>query len=184
MAATESTMIALGTPAPNFSLPDIEGNIVKRDDFTDAPALLVAFICNHCPYVIHIRSQLVDLIRDYQAQGVAVVAINSNDADTYPEDSPAKMKEYARQYGYTFPYLYDKTQEVAQAYAAACTPDFFLFDRERKLIYRGQMDASRPRSDTPVTGKDLHAALDAVLEGREVPPEQIPSMGCNIKWKS
>lgn len=184
MVATQSTMIALGTPAPDFSLPDIDGNIVKRDDFTDASALLVAFICNHCPYVIHIRSQLVELIREYQAKGVAVVAINSNDAANYPEDSPAKMKEYAQQYGYTFPYLYDETQEVAKAYDAACTPDFFLFDSYQKLVYRGQLDGSRPRNDTPVTGKDLRAALDAVLEGRDVPPEQIPSMGCNIKWKS
>ena len=184
MVATQSTMVALGTQAPTFALPDTEGNIVRLSDFSEAPALLVIFMCNHCPYVIHIREKLVELIREYQAKGVAVVGINSNDVANYPEDSPAKMKEYAEQYGYTFPYLYDETQDVAQAYAAACTPDFFLFDRDQKLVYRGQMDDSRPKSDTPVTGADLRAALDAILAGEDVAGAQIPSMGCNIKWKS
>ena len=184
MVATQSTMVELGTKAPDFSLPDVKGNIVNLADFQGAPALLVAFICNHCPYVIHIRAQLVELIQEYQDKGVAVVAINSNDVENYPEDSPAKMKEYAQQYGYTFPYLYDETQEVAKTYDAACTPDFFLFDGNQKLVYRGQLDDSRPKSNTPVTGADLRAALDAVLAGRDIPAEQIPSMGCNIKWKS
>ena len=184
MVATQSTMVTLGTQAPTFVLPDTEGKIKRLSDFFDAPALLVIFMCNHCPYVIHIREKLVELVREYQVKGVAVVGINSNDVENYPEDSPAKMKEYAEQYGYTFPYLYDETQEVAKAYDAVCTPDFFLFDRDRKLVYRGQMDASRPKSDTPVTGADLRAALDAVLAGEEVPSVQIPSMGCNIKWKS
>ena len=184
MVATQSTMGVLGTQAPTFALPDTEGKIVRLSDFSDAPALVVIFMCNHCPYVIHIREKLVELIREYQSQGVAVVGINSNDVANYPEESPAKMKEYVEQYGYTFPYLYDETQEVARAYAAACTPDFFLYDRDRKLVYRGQMDASRPKSDIPVTGADLRAALDAVLAGEDVPGTQIPSMGCNIKWKS
>ena len=171
MVATQSTMVTLGTQAPTFVLSDTEGKIVRLSDFSDAAAVLVIFMCNHCPYVIHIREKLVELVREYQAKGVAVVGINSNDVENYPEDSPSKMKEYAEQYGYTFPYLYDETQEIARAYDAACTPDFFLFDRDRKLVYRGQMDASRPKSDIPVTGED-------------VPSVQIPSMGCNIKWKS
>ena len=184
MVATQSTMVALGTPAPTFILPDTEGKVVRLSDFSGAPALLVIFMCNHCPYVIHIREKLVELVREYQSKGVAAVGINSNDVANYPEDSPAKMTEYADQYDYTFPYLYDETQDVARAYAAACTPDFFLFDRDQKLAYRGQMDESRPKSDTPVTGADLRAALDAVLAGEDVPGKQIPSMGCNIKWKS
>ena len=184
MVATQSTMVALGTPAPTFILPDTEGKVVRLSDFSGAPALLVIFMCNHCPYVIHIREKLVELVREYQSKGVAAVGSNSNDVANYPEDSPAKMKEYADQYDYTFPYLYDETQDVARAYAAACTPDFFLFDRDQKLAYRGQMDESRPKSDTPVTGADLRAALDAVLAGEDVPGKQIPSMGCNIKWKS
>ncbi len=184
MVATQSTMVELGRTAPAFALPDTEGKIVRLSDFAGAPALLVIFMCNHCPYVIHIREKLVGLIREYQSKGVAVVGINTNDVENYPEDSPVKMKEYAEKYGYTFPYLYDETQEVARAYEAACTPDFFLFDRDQILVYRGQMDDSRPKSDLPVTGTDLRAALDAVLAGKEVPGKQIPRMGCNIKWKS
>ena len=184
MVRTLSSMLPLGITAPDFSLPDIRGNKVSLNDFQDAPALLVIFMCNHCPFVIHVREKLVELVKKYQQAGVAVVAINSNDVENYPEDSPAKMAEYAHKYGYTFPYLYDQTQEVARSYDAACTPDFFLFDKERSLVYRGQMDDSRPNSGIPVTGTDLTAAIEALLAGKEVPPDQKPSMGCNIKWKN
>ena len=184
MVETPSTMLPLGTKAPDFSLPDPDGNEVSLDDFDDQPALLVVFMCNHCPYVKHVREELVKLAREYQQKGVAVVGINANDFEEYPEDRPEKMKEYADEYDYPFPYLYDKSQEVAKAYHAACTPDFFVFDEDRRLFYRGQMDDSRPGNDRPVTGEDLREALDAVLEGREPPEEQKPSMGCNIKWKS
>lgn len=183
MAQTPSTMLPLGTEAPTFRLPNIDGTIVSLEDFADAPALLVMFICNHCPFVKHIRDELARLGRDYQQRGVAIVAINSNDVANYPDDSPERMRDEAGQAGYTFPYLFDETQEVAKAYNAACTPDFFLFDRARKLVYRGQLDDSRPGNDVPVTGRDLRAALDAVLDGRPVPGNQKPSMGCNIKWK-
>lgn len=185
MALTPSTMLALGTTAPDFRLPDTDGKMVGLSDFKSAPATLVMFICNHCPYVIHIRSELAKLAREYQAKGVAVIAINSNDADKYPADSPDKMKQEVASAGYTFPYLFDETQQVAKAYQAACTPDFFVFDHNRKLVYRGQLDDSRPRVATPlpVTGKDLRAALDAVLSKAPVAPEQKASMGCNIKWK-
>lgn len=183
MAETPSTMLPLGTRAPAFNLPDPTGKKVSSDDFKDAPALLVAFICNHCPYVKHIRSRFAELAKDYQARGVAIVGINSNDAETYPDDRPEKMAEEIRQIGYTFPYLYDETQDVAKAYRAACTPDFYLFDRTRRLVYRGQFDDSRPGNNRPVTGGDLRAALDAVLAGRPAPSHQRPSLGCNIKWK-
>lgn len=183
MVETASTMLPLGTEAPDFELPDTEGNTVRLDDFEDAPALLVVFMCNHCPYVKHVREGLVELTRKYMDKGVAVVAISSNDVEAYPQDSPERMKQEAEQHGYPFPYLYDETQEVAKAYRAACTPDFYVFDEDQKLVYRGQMDDSRPGSDVPVTGKDLRAALDAVLEGRPVPGDQKPSAGCNIKWK-
>lgn len=183
MALTPSTMLPLGTTAPDFKLPDPEGKPVALTDFKAAPALLVAFICNHCPYVKHLRAGLAQLARDYQPRGVAIVAISSNDAANYPEDSPARMKAEARAAGYTFPYLHDETQAVAKAYRAACTPDFFLFDAARKLVYRGQFDDSRPSNGVPVTGKDLRAALDAVLAGKPAPANQKPSMGCNIKWK-
>jgi peroxiredoxin len=176
-------MLALGTPAPDFLLPDTTGTDVRLSDFSAAPALLVAFICNHCPYVKHVRSGLAQLAKDYQERGVAVVGINSNDADTHPDDSPAKMVEEVALAGYTFPYLYDESQEVATAYRAACTPDFFLFDKNRRLVYRGQMDSSRPGNDIPVTGVDLRTAIDAVLDGDPVFGEQRPSIGCNIKWK-
>lgn len=183
MALTPSTMPALESTAPEFRLPDTEGRMVALSDFKDAPALLVVFMCNHCPYVKHIRGELARLAREYQAKGVAVVGINSNDAARYPDDSPERMREEVRQAGYTFPYLYDETQEVAKAYRAACTPDFFLFDKQRRLFYRGQFDDSRPGNDKPVTGSDLRAALDALLAGRPAPAEQKPSAGCNIKWK-
>ncbi|GMU23166.1 MAG: thioredoxin family protein [Phycisphaerae bacterium] len=183
MALTPSTMLPLGTAAPDFSLPDTERRIVSLDDFKDAPALLVAFICNHCPYVKHVQSGFAQLARDYQARGVAVVGISSNDVKNYPDDSPERMREEARQAGYTFPYLFDETQQVAKAYRAACTPDFYVFDAGHKLVYRGQMDDSRPNTGRPVTGADLRAALDAVLAGRPVPQNQQPSVGCNIKWQ-
>lgn len=184
MAVTPSTMLSLGTQAPDFSLPDTEGHLVSLSDFRDAPALLVIFMCNHCPFVKHVAQGLAQLAQEYQAKGVAVVGINSNDVQSFPEDSPPNMKKEAARHGYTFPYLYDETQKVAKEYRAACTPDFFLFDRQRRLVYRGQMDDSRPGSKIPVTGKDLRAALDAVLAGQPVPETQKPSMGCNIKWKA
>jgi peroxiredoxin len=177
-------MVALGSPAPAFELPEpASGRTVSLDDFRAAPALLVMFICNHCPFVKHVRDELARLGRDYQKKGVAIVAINSNDVANYPDDSPAKMKDEVQAAGYTFPYLYDETQEVARAYDAACTPDFFLYDNQRRLVYRGQLDDSRPGSAVPVTGTDLRAALDAVLAGKPVSENQMPSMGCNIKWK-
>ena len=183
MVQTPSTMLPLGTVVPPFSLPDTEGKLVSLAGFSDAKAVLVIFMCNHCPFVVHIREDLVALAKKYQAKGVAVVGISANDADAYPDDAPDKLAEAARQFGFTFPYLYDETQEVAKAYRAACTPDFFLFDDNRKLVYRGQMDGSRPGNDVPVTGEDLRTALDAVLEGHSIATEQKPSIGCNIKWK-
>src|SRR3954470_20839167 len=169
MALTPSTMLALGTTAPDFRLPDTNGKTVVLSDFKNAPALLVIFMCNHCPYVKHIRQGLAQLGRDYQSKGVVMVGISSNDAANYPADSPAKMKEEAKTAGYTFPYLYDETQAVAKAYRAACTPDIYLFDREQKLVYRGQFDDSRPRNDIPVTGRDLRIAVDALLAGKSIP---------------
>jgi peroxiredoxin len=183
MALTESTMLPLGTPAPDFRLPDPEGREVALSDFSGAPALLVAFLCNHCPFVKHVRAAFAELAREYQERGVVVVAINSNDFEAHPDDSPAKMRAEIRAVGYTFPYLVDADQSVAKAYHAACTPDFFLFDADRKLCYRGQMDSSRPGNDRPNDGADLRAALDAVLDGRPVAERQRPSAGCNIKWK-
>ncbi|MBY0371774.1 thioredoxin family protein [bacterium] len=183
MALTPSTMVALGTSAPDFSLPNTEGKAVRLSDFSDAPALLVIFLCNHCPYVKHVATGLAGMVREYQAKGVAVVGINSNDVENYPADSPEKMREEKARVGYTFDYLYDASQDVARAYDAACTPDFFLFDKKQRLVYRGQMDGSRPGSSEPVTGRELRRAMDAVLAGKPVPTEQIPSMGCNIKWK-
>jgi peroxiredoxin len=183
MAQTPSNMIPLGTAAPDFALPDTDGNTVSLHDFDNAPALLVMFICNHCPFVKHLREALRDFASEYQPKGLAIVAINSNDVENYPDDSPEKMKHEKADTGWTFPYLFDETQQVAKAYKAACTPDFFLFDKNRKLVYRGQFDSSRPGNDEPITGADLRAAVDAVLEGREVPEDQHPSIGCNIKWK-
>jgi peroxiredoxin len=184
MALTPSTMLPLGTAAPDFKLPDTNGKIVSLADFKNAPALLVLFICNHCPYVKHIRAGLAQLARDYMPKGAAIVGISSNDVANYPDDSPARMKEEVKSAGYIFPYLYDETQAVAKAYRAACTPDIYLFDKNQKLVYRGQMDDSRPNSGVPVTGKDLRAALDAVLAGKPVSPNQKASVGCNIKWKA
>jgi peroxiredoxin len=183
MVVTASKMLPLGTSAPEFSLPDTTGNTVSLGDFDEAPALLVIFMCNHCPFVKHILNPLVDLVEEYQAKGVAVVGINSNDVANFPDDSPELMAETARESGFTFPYLYDETQEVARSYSAACTPDFFLFDSEGTLAYRGQLDDSRPGNGLPVTGADLTAAIDAVLQGKPVSEDQKPSMGCNIKWK-
>ena len=183
MVETASTMLPLGTKAPAFSLPDTEGNMVSLADFADAPALLVVFMCNHCPYVKHVRVALANIVREYQQKGVAAVAINSNDIESYPDDSPEKMAREVAVYGYTFPYLLDESQETAKAYRAACTPDFYVFDGQRSLVYRGQMDDSRPGNQKTMTGADLRAALDGVLEGRPVSPEQKPSLGCNIKWK-
>lgn len=183
MTATPSTMLALGTPLPAFQLPDLDGRLMASDDVRDALALLVAFICPHCPFVRHIRHEFARVAREYQARGLAVIAINSNDIEEFPEDGPEGMRQEARDAGYTFPYLFDESQNVAQAFRAACTPDLFLFDAVRRLVYRGQFDGSRPRNSVIVSGNDLRAACDAVLEGRPVPASQTPSIGCNIKWK-
>ena len=181
--ADESTMLSLGTPAPDFRLPEpLTGRTVSRDDFSSAPALLVIFMCNHCPYVKHVQKELARLVKDYQARGLAAVGISSNDVSVHAEDGPEMMAREVTAIGYTFPYLYDKTQEIARAYRAACTPDFFLFDKARKLVYRGQMDGSRPGNGVPLTGGDLRQALDAVLTGAPVSFEQKPSRGCGIKW--
>jgi peroxiredoxin len=183
MVSTPSTMVPLGTEAPPFRLPNVDGRMVSIEDFKDAPALLVVFMCNHCPYVKHILPHFVGLAKEYQQRGVAIVGINSNDVTGYPDDAPEKMAELSRTMGFTFPYLFDESQEVAKAYGAACTPDFYLFDSARRLVYRGQMDDSRPGNGRPVTGADLRAAIDAVLAGRPISADQRPSVGCNIKWK-
>jgi peroxiredoxin len=184
MARRESRMLELGTKAPDFALPDPSGEVVSLVDFDDKPALLVAFICNHCPYVKHIVDGFAAFAREYGGKGLAVVAISANDAGAYPEDAPPAMAEVARAHGFTFPYLYDESQQVALAYQAICTPDFFLFDADRRLVYRGQFDDSRPKGDVPVTGASLRVAVDALLAGRPVPAEQMPSVGCSIKWKA
>jgi peroxiredoxin len=184
MVMTASTMLPLGTEAPGFALPDAAGNLVSLSDFEEAKTLVVVFMCNHCPFVKHVIDGLVKLAKEYQSRGVAFVGINANDVDEFPEDRPEKMAEFAREKGIAFPYLYDETQDVAKQYHAACTPDFFVFDENRRLVYRGQMDDSRPGSNVPVTGVDLRAALDAILAEEPVPEEQKPSMGCNIKWKA
>jgi peroxiredoxin len=183
MLEATSTTLSLGTRAPSFRLPDPHGKVVASDEFSGAPALLVAFICNHCPFVKHIQSSFTAMAKEYQARGSAIVAISSNDAVSFPEDGPEKMADEIQAAGYTFPYLYDESQDVARAYGAVCTPDLFLFDRQQRLVYRGQFDGSRPKNDVPVTGADLRAAFDAVLEGRLVPGDQNPSVGCSIKWK-
>ena len=183
MAAT-STMMPLGTEAPDFSLADVvSGRTVTVHDLDDEQALLVMFICRHCPYVAHVRPAIAALARDHIGSGLGIVAISANDPATYPEDAPEGLAAEAVEAGYTFPYLFDETQEVAKAYTAACTPDFFLFDRDRRLVYRGQFDASRPGNGVPVTGEDLRAAIDAVLGGRPVSEDQHPSVGCSIKWR-
>ena len=183
MAETPSRMMALGTPAPDFRLLDTNGGSVSLRDFKDAPALLVMFICNHCPFVRHVAEGIASMCREYEGRGVAVVAVNSNDVSNYPDDGPEKMTEEKRARRYTFPYLYDESQDVAGAYGAACTPDFFLFDGNRRLAYRGRMDGSRPGNGVPVTGGDLRAAMDEILSGKPVSGDQKPSIGCNIKWK-
>jgi peroxiredoxin len=183
MVKTASTMLALGTPASDFRLSDPGGKLWSLADFQEARALLVMFLSNHCPFVQHVRQGIAALVREYQDRGLAAVGINSNDVERYPEDSPDRMAEEAVKAGYTFPYLFDESQSVAKAYRAACTPDFFLFDQKRKLVYRGQLDGARPGNGVPVTGADLRAAVDCVLAKRSVPAEQKASLGCNIKWK-
>ena len=183
--AVPSTMLPLGTSAPDFSLPDATtGEAVSLADFEDKPVVLVMFISNHCPYVKHVAAELARIGSEYRGQGVGVVAIGSNDIENYPDDAPPRMIEFAAEHGFTFPYLYDESQQVALAYRAACTPDLYVFDSERKLVYRGQLDGSRPGNDVPVDGRDLRAALDAALDGAAVPEPQLPSAGCNIKWKA
>ena len=183
MVKTASTMAALSSPAPDFSLVNVDGRTVSLADFADAKGLLVIFMCNHCPFVKHVAAELTRLAHDYMPRGLAIVGINSNDSTAHPEDSPERMVHEAEERGYPFPYLYDETQEVAQAYKAACTPDFFLYDAQQRLVYRGQLDDSRPSNGIPVTGKDLRTAIDAVLTGNKPTEKQIPSIGCNIKWK-
>lgn len=184
MARTPSTMLPLGTAAPDFKLMNVDGREVALADFAGKPALLVMFMCNHCPFVVHVADELARLGAEYMGRGVAVVGINSNDTATHPADSPERMVAEAEERGYAFPYLFDETQAVAKAYRAACTPDFFLFDQDRKLVYRGQLDDSRPGNGVPVTGKDLRAALDATIAGAAPVSEQRASLGCNIKWKA
>ncbi len=180
-----STMLPLGTSAPDFSLPDATtGGTVSLADFDDKPVVLVMFISNHCPYVKHVAAELARIGSDYGSQGVGIVAIGSNDVENYPDDAPPRMIEFAAANGFTFPYLYDESQEVARAYRAACTPDLYVFDTDRKLVYRGQLDGARPGNGVPNEGRDLRAALDAALDGTAVPEPQLPSAGCNIKWKA
>jgi thiol-disulfide isomerase/thioredoxin len=185
MAAIESNMMPLGTKAPNFNLPDtISGEQKSLSELKSDKATVVMFICNHCPFVKHVQQGLVQLANDYIRRGVSFIAISSNDVENYPEDSPQRMKQVAKQFDYPFPYLYDESQDIARAYLAACTPDFYIFDKDLKCVYRGQMDDSRPSNDISVTGKDIRATLDAILAGKPVSEDQKPSIGCNIKWKS
>ena len=183
MVRTPSTMLPLGTVAPEFSLPNVDGSTIDYAAAAGTHGTVVMFICNHCPFVKHVADQLAALGREYQTRGIGFVAISSNDVATHPADSPEQMVAEADERGYTFPYLYDETQDVAKAYHAACTPDFYLFDADRRLVYRGQLDPSRPGGDVPVTGSDLRAAIEALLAGRPPLAEQVPSLGCNIKWK-
>ncbi len=184
MSETPSNMLSLGTVAPDFNLPDtVSGKNITLSELKSEKATVVMFICNHCPYVLHVNEELVNLANDYQQKGVSFVAISANDVVNYPQDSPEKMRQTAVNLDYPFPYLYDETQDVAKAYQAACTPDFYIFDGDLKLVYRGQLDESRPYSGVPVSGKDMRAALDNILAGAAVSGNQIPSMGCNIKWK-
>lgn len=185
MARTESNPFPLGTKAPDFHLPDtISGKDLSLDDLRSDKGTVIMFICNHCPYVLHINRELVRLVKDYQSRGIAFAGISANDVEMYPEDGPEKMKEVAAREGYTFPYLYDENQQVARAYDAACTPEFYVFDGSLNLVYHGQMDDSRPKNDEPVTGKDLRLALDLLLAGKPIPEDQKPGIGCGIKWKS
>jgi peroxiredoxin len=184
MAATASQMLELGTPAPPFSLPDVVlGRMISLDTFKQSDALLVMFICRHCPYVKHVQQELARIGNDYQKRNVGIVAISSNDAEAYPDDSAASLAEMSKELGFTFPLCYDESQETAKAYYAACTPEFYIFDKQRRLVYRGQLDDSRKGNEIPVTGQHVRAALDAILKGRQVDPDQKPSIGCNIKWK-
>jgi peroxiredoxin len=184
MALTPSTMLPLGTQAPDFQLVDVvSSKTISLDTFAGKQALLVMFICRHCPFVKHVQTELAQIGKNYADSNLAIVAISANDATNYPDDAPDKLKKMASELGFTFPFCYDESQETAKAYTAACTPDFFLFDRDRKLVYRGQLDDSRPSNSQPVTGKDLRAAIDAVLAHSTVSPDQKPSIGCNIKWK-
>lgn len=184
MPLTLSTMVALGTKAPDFALLDVvSSNTISLATFADDKALLVMFICQHCPFVKHVKGELAAIGKDYQDKSLGIVAISANDANNYPDDSPEKLRAMALELGFTFPLCHDETQEVAKAYTAACTPDFFLFDRDRTLVYRGQLDESRPNNGAPVTGADLRAAIDAVLNDQPTSPNQMPSVGCNIKWK-
>lgn len=183
MVRTTSTMMPLGTSAPDFSLRNVDGKTVSLGDFSERPVLVI-FMCNHCPFVIHLRSAIASFAKEYAGKGLAIVGISANDVNSHPQDGPEQMKIEAKNAGYEFPYLYDETQEVAKAYRAACTPDFFLFDKSHKLVYRGQFDSSRPQSNTPITGEDLRAAADALIAGKPVTDHQKPSIGCNIKWKA
>ncbi|MEP1151360.1 MAG: thioredoxin family protein [Balneola sp.] len=183
MAATLSTMLEIGTKAPDFNLPNIDGNMISLQELRPKVGVLIMFICNHCPYVKHLNEALVKFANDYREQGIKCIAISSNDVENYPQDSPELMKELSEKHQFPFPYLYDESQEVAKAYKAACTPDFFLFDDELKLFYRGQFDDSRPGNNKPVTGRDMRNAADKLIEGESNIESQIPSMGCNIKWK-
>ena len=184
MALTPSTMLPLGTAAPDFRLPDVvSGKTISLATFAGKKALLVMFICRHCPYVVHVKDELARLGKDYAKKDAGIVAISANDAANYPDDAPEQLKAMAQELGFTFPFCYDESQETATAYTAACTPDFFLFDANRKLVYRGQLDDSRPGNGKPLNGKDLRAAIDAVLAGKPVSADQKPSVGCNIKWK-
>lgn len=183
MVRTASTMLPLGTQAPHFSLPNIDGKTVSLSEFAGKKALVVIFMCNHCPYVKHVAPELTKVANDYLPKGVGFVGISSNDIVAHPEDAPDRMRIEANNQGYPFPYLFDEDQSVATAYHAACTPDIFVFDAAHRLIYRGQLDDSRPKTDKPLTGKDLRSALDCILAGQPVPQEQRPSIGCNIKWK-
>jgi len=184
MVLTSSTQQVLGRQAPAFELPDADGRLVALEDFAAAPALLVVFWCNHCPFVKHLKRAFAEFAAAYQPRGLAVVAINSNDIETFPQDGPEHMQRDSETFGYEFDYVLDSSQDVARAYDAACTPDFFLFDAQRRLVYHGQFDASRPGNDVPITGEDLRAACDAVLAGAEVAAKQVPSIGCNIKWRT
>jgi peroxiredoxin len=184
MSRMESKMLALGTPAPGFNLPDVvSGKQITLQSFEDKHGLLVMFICRHCPYVKHVQLELARLGNQYAGQSLGIIAISSNDAAAYPDDAPDSLREMALELGFRFPYGYDQTQEVARAFDAVCTPDFFLFDQNRQLVYRGQLDDSRPRNEVPVSGRDLRNAIDALLNGQSINPHQVPSMGCNIKWR-
>jgi len=184
MSLTYSEMLPLGTPSPTFSLPDVvSGRTITLDDFSGQPGLLVMFICNHCPYVVHVREALAKIGEDYVPKGIGIVAISSNDATNYPDDAPEKLKAMAESLKFNFPFCYDETQKIAKAYRAVCTPDFFLFDKEQRLVYRGQLDDSRPGNNKPVDGASLRSAIGAVLTGQAVAVKQKPSVGCSIKWK-